>query len=478
MKQIRQLLLIGLLHVMVVVSLFPKTPGLVFVRVPVSAEPEGGSSLTGLPGDRYVAGCGIMKLESAEPGAPAKLLTSGFYSALDPSISFDGQSMLFTAKKTAGDHWRIWQADLNGGNLKPVTGAGTDAVSPLYIGSIFHLDDTAPTRKIAYVSGGHLYTSNLDGSGSTRISFNTSPEFSPDVLPNGRIVYSTTAGPGGRLELLAINIDGTDHMGYLTGDMVAGDKEMVRMGRDGRVYFIISDVSRWLGGGKAAAVEMRRPAHSLRYLDPLREGYYHSPCPLPGGGTVLSYREAKPGSLYGLYRLGDGPTPQRAKLYDTSGYHCIDAHVITPRPVVKGRSSFVEHSMETGVLYCINVYISREVAVNVLTPGSVASVQVTASGPAGKKILGSAPVEKDGSFHIRVPARTPLTFQLKDKTGRTLARQVSHTWVLPRESRGCIGCHEDSELAPPNQLPEAVTRPTVPLAKEPAKTKQKPGQHK
>ncbi len=86
-----------------------------------------------------------------------------------------------------------------------------------------------------------------------------------------------------------------------------------------------------------------------------------------------------------------------------------------------------------------------------------------------RRILGTAPVEADGSFHIRVPAKTPLAFQLLDKEGKVITTQLTWTWVMPRESRGCIGCHEDRELAPPNQLPRAVVKPAVQIEAAPRK---------
>jgi hypothetical protein len=40
-----------------------------------------------------------------------------------------------------------------------------------------------------------------------------------------------------------------------------------------------------------------------------------------------------------------------------------------------------------------------------------------------------------------------------------VAGQQTWTWVMPREWRGCIGCHEDREMVPPNRLAEAVAKP-------------------
>ena len=154
-----------------------------------------------------------------------------------------------------------------------------------------------------------------------------------------------------------------------------------------------------------------------------------------------------------------------------NGYHCVDAQVLAPHQVVKGRSSFVDHNRDTGVLYCIDVYISNRPEVKQLVRGAVKRVRVLEGvfldrePVESRRILGTAPVEADGSFHIRVPAKTPLAFQLLDREGKVIISQHSWAWVMPRESRGCIGCHENRELAPPNQLPRAIIKPAVPLTR-------------
>ena len=80
-----------------------------------------------------------------------------------------------------------------------------------------------------------------------------------------------------------------------------------------------------------------------------------------------------------------------------------------------------------------------------------------------QRTLGEVPLEYDGSFHIEVPAQVPLRFELLDERGAAVARQDSWTWVMPREWRGCIGCHEDREMAAPNVLADAFVKPAVRL---------------
>jgi hypothetical protein len=77
---------------------------------------------------------------------------------------------------------------------------------------------------------------------------------------------------------------------------------------------------------------------------------------------------------------------------------------------------------------------------------------------AGRRLLGEAPVEADGSFHVDIPADLPVQLQILDDEGMALST-CGWIWTKPREFRGCIGCHEDPELTPENRFVEAAGRP-------------------
>jgi len=74
------------------------------------------------------------------------------------------------------------------------------------------------------------------------------------------------------------------------------------------------------------------------------------------------------------------------------------------------------------------------------------------------RILGTVPVEKDGSAMFRVPANTPVSVQPLDANGRAL--QVMRSWftVMPGEVRSCTGCHDPQNTAPPVGRTIAATR--------------------
>ena len=70
------------------------------------------------------------------------------------------------------------------------------------------------------------------------------------------------------------------------------------------------------------------------------------------------------------------------------------------------------------------------------------------------RVLGTVPVETDGSAHFRVPADIPVYFQLLDKDHMELRRMRSFISFQRGEVRSCVGCHETRAEAPPNSNSE------------------------
>jgi hypothetical protein len=68
-----------------------------------------------------------------------------------------------------------------------------------------------------------------------------------------------------------------------------------------------------------------------------------------------------------------------------------------------------------------------------------------------KKILGTVPVNEDGSAYFEVPSEKFVFFQLLDKDGMMIQSMRSGTMVQPGEQNGCIGCHDD-RLATVSQM--------------------------
>ena len=66
----------------------------------------------------------------------------------------------------------------------------------------------------------------------------------------------------------------------------------------------------------------------------------------------------------------------------------------------------------------------------------------------GRAILGTVPVEPDGSARFLVPAGKPVHFQALDADGFAYQTMRSVTYVQPGERVSCVGCHEHRRTAP------------------------------
>jgi hypothetical protein len=77
----------------------------------------------------------------------------------------------------------------------------------------------------------------------------------------------------------------------------------------------------------------------------------------------------------------------------------------------------------------------------------------------GKFVLGTVPVEDDGSAYFRVPSGVAVFFQALDARGAVVQTMRTLTYVMPAETQSCIGCHESREAAPAvGSVPLAVRR--------------------
>jgi hypothetical protein len=77
----------------------------------------------------------------------------------------------------------------------------------------------------------------------------------------------------------------------------------------------------------------------------------------------------------------------------------------------------------------------------------------------GKFVLGTVPVEEDGSAYFHVPSGISVFFQAIDENGFAVQTMRSLTYVQPDQTLSCIGCHEARDMAPlVNDKPLATLR--------------------
>jgi hypothetical protein len=129
-----------------------------------------------------------------------------------------------------------------------------------------------------------------------------------------------------------------------------------------------------------------------------------------------------------------------------------------------------DNTAETGRMVVMDVYVGRNM--EGVNPGEIRELLVIESLPKPinftggmeplsyggtftlERVLGTVPVEEDGSAYFEVPARRSVFFIALDKDRRAIKRMQSFTSVEPGEIVGCVGCHEHRTSAPP--APEAL----------------------
>ena len=410
------------------------------------------------------------------PDGSLKVLAEDLYSAADPEVSFDGKRILFSGKRQASDHWQIFEMQADGSGIRQITREPADCRHPIYQSQFFTLDAPGVWYQTAFVrhdadGSSALYSCRLDGSEVRRLTFNPYGDTDPSMLPDGRILFAgwqrgrLEPGHEVRLALFGINLDGTDYAVF-SADERARMKRMPCITTDRQVVFVEPANPGWDGEGMLGGVTLRRNLHSYRKLTAVVQGLFHSPSPLHGG-EILVARRASGAGTHGIWRFHPA-TKRMLPVFDDPKRHEVQPKLLYPREEPDGRSSVVDEKEPNGRLYCLSVYTTDLPNREWMPPGTVKRVRVIEGIPPRMdyRLLGEVNVEEDGSFNLQLPANTPFRLQTLDADGFAL-RTSAWIWVRNRESRGCIGCHEDGELSPENRLAKALLRPSIPLTLAP-----------
>ncbi|MDR2346672.1 MAG: SUMF1/EgtB/PvdO family nonheme iron enzyme [Planctomycetaceae bacterium] len=75
-----------------------------------------------------------------------------------------------------------------------------------------------------------------------------------------------------------------------------------------------------------------------------------------------------------------------------------------------------------------------------------------------KRIIGTVPIEADGSAMFNVPANTPISIQVLDENGAAIQLMRSWTVCMPGEQQACIGCHETPLEVSPSKINPLASR--------------------
>lgn len=400
------------------------------------------NSLAALRGEeRFPRGAQLMALRDGhnEP------LTPNFAASADASVSFDAKMILFAGKKSAGDPWGIWEVALDGGTPRRVITASTDLIRPMWM----------PGGRMVYArrtpEGFALETASLDGQDVLRLTYLPGNFVPDDVLRDGRVLFESgfPLGAGTTPELFLVYADGSgvesvrcDHP-----EPSSGGREHGRQLFSGDVVFTHG---KKLGRFTSAlAAEAAIAAPTGEYAGDVAE--------LSAGQWLLSVRN--PGEKhFALAAWGPGAAATKVLARDAER-DLVEPVVIAPRAIPNRHPSAL-HDWAYGNLLALDARQSRSEALS----GVPLSVRAETLGADGQVVaLGTAPVEKDGSFFVQAAGDRPLRFILLDAAGQTLRQEHGWFWVRSGEQRICVGCHTGPERAPENRVPEVLRRTTTPV---------------
>jgi hypothetical protein len=448
------------------------TERIVFTQIPtevaMGSAPGPGADTGDLP-----AGSRIVLFDPSTPDADPIDLTPGFSAAGRPDLSYEGRRVLFVARRAPTDPLGVWELNLDGGAPRLIVDRPTNCTQAMYASTLYTLDAEAPVDLIVFGaacenadrSAGRctaLYTSRMDGSRIRQITFNPYGASDPLLLSDGRLLYASVRPPdaGGGTALFTINTDGTDVFVFAEAHAPPAVRGMPCETDDGWVVYVESTAGGVLGGGALVAVARTRSLHTRSLIAAATVGSYHSPSALPDGRLLVSFRSAE-GGTYGVHVLDPRLGKLVGRVFDTPDWEEVDAVAVRPRRAPAGRASVVDENVGHGFLYCLNAYLTDLTPAAEIGDGGIATLRVLRGpsgrpgrappGTEGETVLGEVPVQPDGSVYLQLPARTPLRLETLDEAGKVLQAMQNWIWVMPSERRGCIGCHADRELTPPNR---------------------------
>ncbi|MCP4453858.1 MAG: hypothetical protein GY809_20545, partial [Planctomycetes bacterium] len=469
-----------------------------------------------IPHSDLFQGPGAMKIIDFKHGAKVTTLVEAPQGIVrDPHVHFDGHKIVFAMRRHVGEDYHIWQINTDGTHQRELTGAsGVSDVDPIYLP-----DDSivfSSTREPKYNMCSRDHAANLfrmepDGANIHQITKNTLVDNHSTLMADGRILYArweyVDRNFGDAHGLWTVNPDGTNQSVYwgnntavpgaaFNAHEIPGSHQVMCVfgPHHDRLWGALAIIDRRLGIDGPQSVIRTWPPEAA---DAVREGgnfdcdfhqrsvkiKYEDPWPL-SDKYFLSSRMIGQGEQTGIYLLD---IFGNEILLHTEAPGCYDPMPIkasTRPPLIPSRRRFED---QPGYFYVADVYQGSHM--DTVKRGSVKYLRVVESpekrhwargswggqgytAPAmnwhsleNKRILGTVPVEADGSAYFEVPAETFVYFQLLDQDHMMIQSMRSGTIAQPGEHTGCVGCHDERSSSP------APLGARVPLAmkREPSK---------
>ena len=431
---------------------------LFFTRLAInlSAAPMTTTPLLYTIADRYVALAWMQAADRFPTGATVMVrdsrgrrpLARNFAASADPAISFDGKTALFAAKRNPDDHWQIWEISFAGGQALQLTSCPDDCIRPFYL----------PANRIVYArkaEGRFVIESAtlVEGkvaSPTLRLTYTPENAIPSDILRDGRILFSSSTAEGAP-ELYTVYSDGSGVESYRCDH---GNPRFA--GRQVNSGDIIFATPQGLGRFTSARAEQLNIAGATgEYSGDVAETAL--------GDWLLSWRPDNK-TPFQLAQTVEARAPSgaiasaRQAVVVEPGVNVLQPTPVSDHAPPKRHPSGL-HDWSYANLLCLNAYTSKYK----LAPASIHAIRLYTRDAAGNaQLLGTAPVEKDGSFFVQVPGDRPIQIELLDDSGQALRREKGWFWMRQGEQRICVGCHAGPETAPENAVPMILQRSTTP----------------
>ena len=393
------------------------------------------------------------------PGSkrPSRVLTEDFYSACFPSVSYDGAFILFAGQREKDGPWQIWEMELENLKSREISSGVENCTDPAYLPDerlVFSKKIQNDNVKTALC----LFTCKRDGSDLRQITFGPATNISTTVLRDGRLLTITRQLlPGaGDAMISVMRPDGTKADVFYMGERGTLPLGRVTETTEGKIIFTETDNS-GLPGGSVVAINYNRPLHTRVNLTSGTSGRFYFALPLGKNIYLASWRNSDTDN-FALYSFDESKKSLGEILLSDPGFNIIDVVPAGKHERQRRLPSEVDMEVKTGLLLCQNINF-----INPLTPVSGNEIhEATKIEVMGiDTTYGVIPVENDGSFYLKVMADTPFRIRILDKNDNMVNQPCSWLWLRPNERRGCVGCHDDPELVPFNEVPIAVKKAPV-----------------
>lgn len=429
---------------------------------------------------------------------------------LEPRISYDAERIVFSYVQcpegevnidrldnvSDSGFYHVYEVRTDGSGLRQLTSGPFDDLMPTYLpdGGIAFCS----TRRKGYARcfgaqfspRWHVYTLHRmegDGSNLRTLSWHDTNEWFPAVAHTGRILYSrwdyidrdavthqnvwATRPDGTNPVAVWGNATASPHCAFQLQPVPGSNKIVFTASAHHSITggsIVVLDPAVNNNGEKALTrITPQVPFPEAESTD-IRE-YYAAPWPLSETCFLVAYSPTplvwEPGAnapnALGLYLLD--ASGNRELLYRDLDIGSTNPCPLRPRPAPPVLpSQLPENPPPTGEVALMDVYqglgdVPRGAIKQLRIVQIFPKLTVVANTPPiglaheenGRALLGTVPVEEDGSACFTVPAQKPLLFQALDEHGFAYQTMRTVTYVQPGERVSCVGCHENRMTAPP-----------------------------